>query len=311
MISYVSEPLKNIDLVSLRVFLAVVDTESIRAASENLSLSISAVSRRIADLEVEFGQQLFTRHSRGVEVTEAGRLLGARARDTLSTLRHMHSDMVRLKLGKAGRVRLGANGSALVNGLAEDIGQFLETHPGIEFDLLEQMTPEILDQVAQGTLDIGFHANTMRIPEGVKTLPYLEDRLVLTVPNGHTLAALKQVRFAQMLEFQMIGVSETSSLTRLMRKVGGLSNANFAFSYMASTNEVARTMVASKLGVAVLPAKFVERYTDLLPISAIPIAEDWANREITIAVRAEQDFGGSSQVFFDWIVDRRGSFRPA
>ena len=65
----------RVDFVSLKAFLVVADTENIREASEQLHLSISAVSRRIAELEEEYGQQLFNRHSRGLEITPAGRVL--------------------------------------------------------------------------------------------------------------------------------------------------------------------------------------------------------------------------------------------
>ncbi|WP_417425829.1 LysR family transcriptional regulator [Hoeflea sp.] len=291
----------NIDFVSLKAFLTVVDTESIRAASENLNLSISAVSRRISELEIEFGQQLFTRHSRGVEITEAGRLLAAHTRDTFAALDLMCSDMEKLKAGDIGRVMISANGSALVNGLARHIGEFLDTHPNVAIDLQEQLTPDILQHVANGSADIGFLSNTMRLPEGVTTFPYRSDKLVLAVSSTHALAELESVRFSQMLEFQIIGVSETSSLTRLLRKVGGMANSGFSYSYMASTNEIARTMVANNLGIAVLPEKFVAPYTRMLPIRAVPIAEEWASREISMAVRSGEDIAGPARTFFEWI----------
>jgi len=291
----------NIDFVSLKAFLTVVDTESIRAASDNLNLSISAVSRRISELEIEFGQQLFTRHSRGVEITEAGRLLAAHTRETFATLGLMCSDMEKLKAGDIGRVMISANGSSLVNGLARHIREFLDAHPNVAVDLQEQLTPDILQHVAGGSTDIGFVSNTMRLPEGVTTYPYCSDKLVLAVAATHALADLGSVRFSQMLEFQVIGVSETSSLTRLLRKVGGMANSGFSYSYMASTNEIARTMVANNLGIAVLPEQFVVPYTDMLPIRAIPIAEEWAHREISMVIRSGEEISGPARAFFDWI----------
>lgn len=89
----------HFDFVTLRAFLMVADAENLRAASEQLNLSVSAVSRRISDLEADLGQQLFVRHSRGLEITEAGRLLMARARDTFRTLRTIEDDMKRLETG--------------------------------------------------------------------------------------------------------------------------------------------------------------------------------------------------------------------
>lgn len=293
----------HFDFVSLKAFLAVVDTESIRAASENLNLSISAVSRRISELEADFDQQLFNRHSRGVEITAAGRLLAERTRETFASLNMMQMDMEKLKVGKIGRISISANGTALVNGLASQIGQFLELNPSVEIELLEQLTPEVIKDVINGSSDIGFISNTMTLPDEIQTTPYMQDRLVLAVPETHLLAKSSSVKFSQMLEFEIIGVSETSSLTRLMRKVGGMTKSGFSYSYMASTNEVARSMVANKLGIAVLPDKFVEPYSKMLSIKAVPIEEDWAAREISIAVRANDHLSGSAKMFHDWVSD--------
>ncbi|MEL6667167.1 MAG: LysR family transcriptional regulator [Pseudomonadota bacterium] len=291
----------HFDFVTLRAFLMVADAENLRTASEQLNLSISAVSRRISDLEKGLGQQLFLRHSRGLEITEAGRLLVSRARDTFRSLRAIEDDMQRLATGTRGKVSICANGSALVNGLAKHIQSFLSQTDDIDIDLLELLTPEILSQVQRGIADIGFVSNTMRIPEGLRTLPYLHDRLVLVVPNSHPLEGRVSASFEDFLDWEMIGVQNASSLTRLVRKVVGAASPRFAYSYMASTNEVARTMVANNLGIAILPEKFVSPYLKLLPISMIPISGDWAARDISIVVRDDAALSGAPETFLNWL----------
>ena len=291
----------HFDFVTLRAFLMVADAENLRAASEQLKLSISAVSRRISDLEADLGQQLFVRHSRGLEITEAGRLLVSRARDTFRTLRAIEDDMRRLATGARGKVSICANGSALVNGLAKHIQSFLSQNDDIDIDLLELLTPEILIQVQRGTADIGFVSNTLRIPEGLRTLPYLHDRLVLVVPNAHPLEGRGSASLEDFLDWEMIGVQNGSSLTRLVRKVVGAASPRFAYSYMASTNEVARTMVANNLGIAILPEKFVSPYLDLLPISMVPISGDWAARDISMVVRNDTVLSAAPDAFLNWL----------
>ena len=291
----------HFDFVTLRAFLMVADAENLRAASEQLKLSISAVSRRISDLEADLGQQLFVRHSRGLEITEAGRLLVSRARDTFRTLRAIEDDMQRFATGARGKVSICANGSALVNGLAKHIQSFLSQNDDIDIDLLELLTPEILIQVQRGTADIGFVSNTLRIPEGLRTLPYLHDRLVLVVPNAHPIEGRVSASFEDFLDWEMIGVQNASSLTRLVRKVVGAASPRFAYSYMASTNEVARTMVANNLGIAILPEKFVSPYLDLLPISMVPISGDWAARDISMVVRNDTVLSAAPDAFLNWL----------
>lgn len=193
----------------------------------------------------------------------------------------------------------------MVNGLAKHIQSFLAQSDDVDIDLLELLTPEILDQVQRGIVDIGFVSNTLRIPEGLRTEPYLHDRLVLVVPKAHPLESRDCVSFEDFLDWQMIGVQNASSLTRLVRKVVGAASPRFAYSYMASTNEVARTMVANNLGIAILPEMFVAPYLTLLPISLVPISGDWAARDISIVLRNDAALSGAPGAFLNWLRRRR------
>ncbi|MEO1028727.1 MAG: LysR family transcriptional regulator [Pseudomonadota bacterium] len=299
----------HFDFVSLKAFLAVAETKSFRAASERLNLSISSVSRRISDLEFDFGQTLFKRHSRGVEITEAGSLLVERAQDAFSSLNILKSDMERFRHGEVGRLSVSANGSALINGLAGDVALFLKEHPTIEIDLQEKLTPIVLDHVEKGDVDVGFVSKTMRMPKGVKAQPYVEDNLVLAVPQNHPLADQDSALLEHVIDDQIIGVGEHSSLTRLIRKMAVAPRPQIDFRYMAETNEVARTLVSQGLGVTILPEKFVSPYLDLLSIRSIPLDEEWAKREIALIVSTETELSGPSQTFCDWIHAKAESER--
>ena len=70
---------------------------------------------------------------------------------------------------------------------------------------------------------------------------------------------------------------------------------------MASTNEVARTMVANNLGIAILPEKFVSPYLDLMPISMVPISGDWAARDISMVVRNDTVLTAAPDAFLNWL----------
>lgn len=289
------------DFISLKTFLVVADTENIREASEQLHLSISAVSRRITDLEDEYGQPFFKRHSRGLEITPAGRVFADRVRETFASLKSLRNEMDRLKAGDVGRLAISSNGSALVNGLAQHMSLFLAEFPNVEIDLYERLTPNVFEDVRKGIADIGFIAHTLTIPEGLSTRSYLEDHLVLAVPKGHDLFDCPQVDLKSLLEYQFIGIDESSSLTRLVREVGAIASTQFTYRYMASTNEVARNLVANGLGVAIMPEAFVAPYQQLMGIAAIPIAEEWASRKISIVFSNQDTFSATTKLFLEWI----------
>ena len=65
----------GLDFVTLRVFKAAVEEQSFIGAAEREHLAASAISRRIAEMEARLGIELLRRHDRGVEPTQAGRVL--------------------------------------------------------------------------------------------------------------------------------------------------------------------------------------------------------------------------------------------
>ncbi|WP_420726127.1 LysR family transcriptional regulator [Hwanghaeella sp. LZ110] len=292
----------HLDLLTLSVFLAVADTGSIRAASERLHLSPSAVSRRLAELEMHFNQIFFLRHSRGVELTEGGQIMMAKAREVFGSIETARTEIKRLQSGEAGSVLLSANGSAFVNGLAEDLSQFHTIYPLIGIELFELFSPDVVDTVAEGRADLGLIAHTFRLPSSVETTPYCMDTLVLAVPKGHILDGSSGVTMTDLSRHDLIGVSEGSSMTRLMRRVAVTGNSKFEFRHMATTNEVARTLVSHGLGVAIMPHRFVMPYLPILPITIVPIREAWATREISIVRRRGEALTKTAELFFKFLI---------
>lgn len=296
-------PLARFDLVTLRIFLTVIDTGSIRSASESLNLSPSAISRRLAELEENFGQPFFSRHSRGVEISDAGHVMAAKARDIFAAIDGAHSELRRLSSGEAGSLLLSANGSAFVNGLAADMKCFSERFPHIGIELFEQISPNVVASVVSGKTELGLISRTFRLPPEIECTRYCTDRLVLAVPQGHDLAELPEVTLSDMSSYPSIGVIEGSSMTRLIRRVSVMGNKEFKYRYMANTNEVARTLVAHGHGIAILPEQFVRPHDQTMPIVAVPINESWAEREISLVRHSDVPLSKTATIFRDFLLE--------
>ena len=297
-------PLARFDLVTLRIFLTVIDTGSIRSASESLNLSPSAISRRLAELEENFGQPFFARHSRGVEISDAGHVMAAKAREIFAAIDSAHSELRRLSSGEAGSLLLSANGSAFVNGLAEDMKHFSDAYPYIGIELFEQISPNVVASVVSGRTELGLISRTFRLPPEIVCTRYCTDRLVLAVPEGHDLARLPAVRLSDMSSYPSIGVIEGSSMTRLIRRVSVLGSGEVRYRYMANTNEVARTLVAHGHGIAILPEQFVRPHEAIMPIKAVPIDESWAEREISLVQHGDATLSKTAAIFREFLLER-------
>src|SRR5437868_7017274 len=101
------------DLSTLALFVRIAETRSITKAAQLCHIALAAASRRIAQLEDQFGVQLLFRTAKGVELTPAGNAMLLHARETLSRIDAMRADLSDYSKGVKGMVRITANASAL------------------------------------------------------------------------------------------------------------------------------------------------------------------------------------------------------
>ena len=90
------------DLLTLQLFVAVVEEQSIAQAAEKKNIAVSAVSRRISDLEAMLQVDLLHRLQKGIEPTPAGYALLEHARIILGNVAQLEADLLGYKQGRAG-----------------------------------------------------------------------------------------------------------------------------------------------------------------------------------------------------------------
>ncbi|MFI6289654.1 LysR family transcriptional regulator [Streptomyces sp. NPDC051018] len=144
------------DLVKhVRYFVAVTEERHFGRAAARLGLAQPSLSQRIQRLERELGVRLFDRTSRGVELTEGGRLLLAEARPLIAQADALLGVAARVRSGAAGVLRAAVPpelGGAVVAAL---VGGFRERSPGVRLALRELGAVVQLAELRAGTLDAG------------------------------------------------------------------------------------------------------------------------------------------------------------
>lgn len=279
------------DLVTLRVFKAAVEERSLARAAERERLALSALSRRIAEMEARLGTPLLRRHDRGVEPTAAGEVLLRHLGPLFDLLDRAFADVDAFAAGARGHVRLHANISAIAGHLPEALAGFLAAHPGIEVSLEERFTADILHAVRTGAADLGLGSGTVRghLPE-LRLIPWREDRLVALLPAGHPLAGgAGPLRFAELAAEPFIGLSAASALQQLYRREAEALGLTLRERVGVGSFDGVRRMVEAGLGVAILPDTAADARALGATLVARPLEEPWARRPLTLCVRAEAE----------------------
>lgn len=279
---------ERLDLVTLRVVIAVAESGSISAGSERLQLAVAAASARISALEATLGLRIFERSPRGVELTPAGRMLVQRGSELLGQADQLLWDLRDWGAGLAGHVRMLANASALLQLLPARLEAFMRTHPRIHVDVEERMSPEIPVALLEGRADIGV-VDVAMPTRGLNFLPFFQDDLVLVVSAGHPLAGEQELRLPRFMSENFVVLAGPNAVsTRLFNAAAALGQPLKIRTQMRSFDAACR-MVAAGVGVAVLPAKAIEPQLAHLPLKAVSLAEDWARRTHFLVLRSGDD----------------------
>jgi LysR family transcriptional regulator, benzoate and cis,cis-muconate-responsive activator of ben and cat genes len=170
------------DLRHLRYFVAVAEAGSFNRAAKRLFIAQPPLSTTIRQLEIELGEALFLRNSRGVELTSAGEALMIEARLLLQHFEEMPGRLKTRKSGERLEVRLGLIPSVL-HGLPPDLIEQLDG-TGAMVTPVELSTSEQLDSLLGGDLDFAF-VRLAAQPKGVDILCSREDPYALALHHEH------------------------------------------------------------------------------------------------------------------------------
>ena len=140
---------------ALRYFYEVVQCGTVSAASANLHVASSAISRQISGLEAQLGTPLFERHARGMVPTAAGLIVAQLARRISLDAEQAIDAINALDSLRAGTVRI-ATSDAFANELVpQACAAFQRQHPGVRFEVTMVPTLQVSARVLAGDADIG------------------------------------------------------------------------------------------------------------------------------------------------------------
>jgi DNA-binding transcriptional LysR family regulator len=277
---------RDIDLRTLRLFVAACDCRSMARAAERERIEPSAISKRIAQLEDSLGVELLQRGRRGVQATPAGIALLEHARSVVFTLDRMLGDADAFARGAIkDRVRVLACASAIAAALPDDIALFMRepAHAQIRVDLDERVARELVRAVREGAAPLGVCWDGVDF-EGLAQRRYRGDRLVLAVYAGHPFAGRTAIDFEQTLEVEHVGLPAGGDVHTMLQRAAARAGRAVAYRGVVSTFDAALRVVAADLGVAVVPLAIGRRGAGA-DVELIPIRDAWAERRFAICCR--------------------------
>jgi DNA-binding transcriptional LysR family regulator len=279
--------MQRLDPQSLRLFVRVAEEGRIALAAEREHIAAAAISKRISDMEELVGTALLLRTNKGVEPTAAGLELLALSRRALHELDQILEQMRSYSSAVRGLVRLCASTSAIAEFLSPEIKSFLALHPQVRVQVEERISTRVVQAVLENVADIGIFA-PVPIPHPLQTYAYHADRLVLVVPRGHALARRRRVAFADALDEDFVGLHAGSAINLLLQQAANDAGRALTLRVQVTSFDALCTMVASGLGIGVLPQPLAERHAGAAGLRVVPLSDTWTRRDFLLGVRSAE-----------------------
>jgi DNA-binding transcriptional LysR family regulator len=276
------------ELRHLQYFVAVAEEKSFTRAAKRLGIKQPPLSTQIQKLEKEMGTPLFDRGTRGVELTNPGRLLLEEARLILHQVERTKTDVRRRARGETGRVNVGFGIGTQFYPLVPTIIREYGTHyPEVLLSPQANGSALLVARLCAGTIDVAFVYLPINNCEGLAIDVLAEEPLVAVLPHGHPLSRSASLRLRELADEKLVMFRRDLNPASYDSIVSAVERAGFKpkLGQQASLNVAAVPMVAAGMGWSIVPQSFSRILPD--DVAYVLIDGDMPRAMIALARRRE------------------------
>jgi DNA-binding transcriptional LysR family regulator len=268
----------TVELRQLRYFVAVAEELHFRRAAARLHISQPPLSQAISALEHELGLTLLERTRRRVELTAAGDAFLRDARAMLAELDVAVSTARAIDAGQEGVLRVGFVGSALLSTVPAAVRRFRRARPGVEIELRERSTVEVLRAVRTGTVDVGLVRPPIETDPALHTEVVIRERTIAAIAQDHALARLRRIPLRRLADEPLVLFPRAQAPGFHDLLIGRLAATGASPRVVQYAPEMMTIigLVAAGIGVSLVPASVAHLAIDGVtyrPLSGAPDTE--------------------------------------
>lgn len=292
-----------LNLYKLEVFNTVAIEGSFTKAARRMLLTQPAVSQHIHDLEASLNVELFSRGSRGVQLTSAGETLLDYTRCILRLLVEAESALTQIGQLEDGQISIGATPGASVYLLPEWIQTFHQRFPNLSVLLSTSTTGEIASGISTQVLDLGFVEGELVLEPPLNALVLRKIDLFLVVGAGHPWWLKESILISDLEDQPFITRPHGSQTRTWMDQV--LQQHGVAPKIVAEFDnpESIKQAVASGMGIAILPEWGLSSEQLAGKLRILPVEEVDLHRSLKLLWNDAAPLKPVSRAFLSHLVD--------
>ena len=242
-------------------FAAIAKHGSLTRASQELRISQPSVSQQLRVLERDSGVKLYRRSGRGIELTDAGRLLLGRVAPILEQVAQIKSIFSQREEGaETGRLTIGSTFGPSTLLLPSLAARFKKTHSEIEIELRTRSAQRLEQLLLNAHVEIAVSTHRPRHPE-LAWEPFRRERMVLFVSAAHPLARKSKVTLVDVQAFPLVirsirGVQ--GATVRLLNELAG-QGLKFKIGMRCEVPDAIKEAVEKNAGIGIVFEDVVKR----------------------------------------------------
>lgn len=296
----------HFDLTTLQLFITTAELGSVTRAAEKMHMATAAASRRILEIEAQFGLPFFERRPHGMAITDAGRAMLAHARSITHTVLRMQDDAASYLGGEQGLVRLAAPKSAVIQFVPSDVERCAHHCPGVRIDLQEMNSQIVQQALRRGIADVGIYEASLGSIE-LPTLPYRNDRLVVVLPVRHALAERATLALGDILSCDLIVLGEGSAISLMLQRLADDEGRLLRMRMRVNGFDSMAPLIAQNLGIGVMPEAVADIVAGGEGFVRVAIEGDWAQRQFLLCHRPMETLSQAARSVVRVFSDTRNS----
>lgn len=286
------------ELRHVRYFVAVAEERNFTRAAARLNIAQSPLSQQIRQLEREIGVRLFTRTTRSVSLTHAGRIFYERA-SRLLTASDEAIDAARMAArGELGRLAVGFTGSATYELLPSLVRAYVDRYPNVTLEVQSDLvTPRQVEALLEGRLAVGI----LRPPAAVAGLAVeiiRHEPVVVLLASRHPAAVNREIDLRDMRDEWFVSYPNNPPSTMYSIMQSACESAGFLprVRQVVADSASLVALVAADTGVALVPASL--RHLRINGATFRPLATPRITTALALAYR-ESDVNPLVRRFLD------------
>ncbi|MDR3758817.1 MULTISPECIES: LysR family transcriptional regulator [Enterocloster] len=272
------------NLSQYKIFYEVAKAGNISKAAKELYISQPAISKAIGKLEDSLGLSLFTRSSRGVQLTSEGEILFEHAREAFEALERGEQELRRIQEFDIGHLRIGVSNTLCKYILLPYLKTFIDQYPHMKVTIESQSTVQTLNRLEQQKIDLGLVAEPS-LRKDLSFIPVMDiqDIFVSTRAYLENLY-LREGPDTNIFETGNIMLLDENNMTRHHVDEYMAENAIFPHQILeVTTMDLLIEFAKIGLGVACVIRELVQKELDTGVLVEIPLQNSISRRTIGFA----------------------------